>query len=344
MPGQGGGGNAGTPGQGGGGNAGTPGQGSGVNAGMPGQGGGGNAGTPGQGSGVNGGNQTSPSFWNSVFKSTNGEKGMYGHITGFASDFKTYGLKILLDKNVMGAAAAQYAGFKFEKIEGSTNYKVFGKENIKNKWANKLYQQYKEYKMDGTDKVLGPKSRRISSERVNAYLESKKLKPNGMSRWTYIKQKAMTTLQESHNPVNKTYWKLSNGLKMNGPVNFALTTAGTWYDYGSSKGKYHSKGLASTDFAGAISADVTIGAATAVTGSIFSSVLSGAVAGSAVPGLGTLIGAGTGLLVGIGSSIYFSTAGGKRKKQALARGFKKLYDGIGSKLKKGRRRLGELFG
>lgn len=93
-------------------------------------------------------------------------------------------------------------------------------------------------------------------------------------------------------------------LEGGGPVGIALNISGSAYDYSPWGNNAHA-GYVSTDFASNIVTDLTIGGASTVVGistGIASVALTGAVAGSVVPGIGTILG----LAAGIGFSLFMS--------------------------------------
>ncbi|MDI3311271.1 MAG: hypothetical protein QJR05_07560, partial [Thermoanaerobacterium sp.] len=310
----------------------------------------------GQGPNANSGQQEKiPSLLNIFIKTTDGERGNFGHIYGFFSDFKTYGLGLFLNSKLAGGALSWIAGFKFEKIEGTSNYKVYGKNKLNHKLLDRLYQKYKNYGFNGEEKTLGPNSRRISEARYNAFLKSKKLRTTDLSIHAYVKQSLKTALHDGWNPFtksainpknwfngnafNKNFFAKSNIFKMSGPVSYLMASAGTVYDYG--WGKNVNKGFGSTDFAADLTTEVAFGVGTTTIGSIASSVATGALAGSLVPGFGTVIGAGAGLLAGVVTSYLINgTATGRKVKKVVSKGIKWAYDGVVS----GFRKLGGLFG
>jgi hypothetical protein len=310
----------------------------------------------GQGPNANSGQEEKiPSLLNVFLKSTDGERGIFGHISGFFSDFKTYGLGLFLNSKLAGGALSWIAGFKFEKIEGTSNYKVYGKNKLNHKLLDRLYQKYKNYDFNGEEKTLGPNSRRISEARYNAFLKSKNLRTTALSIHAYVKQSLKTALHDGWNPFtksainpknwfngnafNKNFFAKSNIFKMSGPVSYLMASAGTVYDYG--WGKNVNKGFGSTDFAADLTTEVAFGVGTTAIGSIASSVATGALAGSVVPGFGTVIGAGAGLLAGVVTSYLINgTATGRKVKKVVSKGIKWVYDGVVS----GFRKLGGLFG
>ncbi|MFE8703873.1 hypothetical protein ACFYKX_25200 [Cytobacillus sp. FJAT-54145] len=296
-----------------------------------------------------------PPWYNVIFKSTDGSKGIAGHISGAISDFKTFGLGFL-NKNVSGGFLSMLAGFKYEQIGNSTNYKIFGKNKFDNKLLDNLYQKYKNYTFEGAEKNLGPNSRRISEARLNAFLESKKLKVTDKGFFKHVGNSVKTAINNSWNPFskefikpknwlkptkwfNKDFFAKSNVMKLSGPVGYLTTAFSSVYDY--NWGDNQHIGWKSSDFAAALTTDVAIGVVSTGISSVASSMAVGAVAGSAVPGLGTIVGAVAGLGAGLITTYLINGTGrGRRMKKAITSTIKKGYDWVGGGLKK----LGGLFG
>ncbi len=310
--------------------------------------------TDGGDDGNDGGGNT-PSLLNTLVKTTDGERGWFSHVTGFFDDFKTYGLGFL-NRDVAGAALSMMAGFKIEKIAGTKDgYRVSGQKNLK--IFDSLYQRYKGYDVNGSDRSLGIHTKRIKEKTFNAFLQSKELIPKNMKLstfmansvksgiidgWSPLTKKAFTSLSswKDGSAFNKAFVSKSNMIKMNGPLNYALAAAGTLWDY-SPIGNNSKQGYASSDFFTDLSTEVAIGVGSTAIGSIASSVTTGALAGSVVPGLGTVAGAAAGLLAGIGTAVFINrTSLGKGIKKGIKSGFKFVYSKIG----KGFGKVGELFG
>ncbi len=309
-----------------------------------------------------------PPWYNVIFKSTDGSKGWFSHVTGAIGDFKTFGLGFL-NQNVSGGLLSVIAGFKYAQIGDSSNYAVFGKNGFKNKILDNLYQKYKNYTIDGEAKKLGPNSRRISESRLNSFLDSKKLKQTDISVARHIGNSVVSSINNSWNPFgnpknwmnknvfnknffsknnmkilgsnlfNKDFFAKSNMAKLSGPIGYITTAASSVYNYGWGENK--EIGLKSTNFAADLTTDVAVGVVSTGIGSVASSMAAGALAGSAVPGLGTVAGAVAGLGAGLVTTYLINgTATGRRLKKAVSGGIKKAYDWVGGGLKK----LGGIFG
>ena len=299
--------------------------------------------------------EKTPSLLNTLIKTTDGERGWFSHVTGVFDDFKTYGLGFI-NRDVAGAALSMMAGFKIEKIAGTNDgYRVTGNKN--SKLLDSLYQRFKSYDVNGSARSLGNHTKRIKEKTYNAFLQSKGLKPKDMKLttfmansfksdlvdgWSPLSKKAFTSLSswKDGSAFNKAFVSKSNMIKMNGPLNYAMAAAGTLWDY-SPTGKNSKQGYASSDFFADLSTEVAIGVGTTAVGSVLSSMTAGALAGSVVPGLGTVAGAAVGLFTGLGAAVIINrTSVGKSIKNGIRSGFKFVYSKIG----KGLGKVGELFG
>ncbi|WP_394238875.1 hypothetical protein [Niallia oryzisoli] len=300
--------------------------------------------------------EKTPSLLNTLVKTTDGERGWFSHVTGIFDDFKTYGLGFL-NRDVAGAALSMMAGFKIEKIAGTTDgYKVTGQKN--SKLFDSLYQRYKGYDVNGSDRSLGTHTKRIKESTFNQFLQSKELRPKGMKLSTFVANSIKSGVIDGWSPFtkkiftspiksfkdrslfNKAFISKSNMIKMNGPLNYAMAAAGTLWDY-SPEGNNSKKGYFSSDFFTDLSTEVAIGVGSTAIGSIASSVATGMVAGSVVPGLGTVAGAAAGLLAGLGTAVFINrTSLGKGIKNGIKSGFKFVYSNIG----KGLGKVGGLIG
>src|SRR5690625_29700 len=298
-------------------------------------------GTATNGSATDGGALDSESsIWNTIFRSTNTSDGWFGQALGVVNDVKRY--VIGFGDDIAQGVTSIYAGFRFRDL-GDGYYSVYGRNNLNSQIGNWFYDRYRQYTFNGADAQFGPNSRRIGEARYNAFMNSNGL---GMNVANSLRQ----SMNSSWNVFSRDFWSASNSAKLGGPVGMLLTTAGSAYSY--TDGFSDMSGLASTDFAATLTSDVAIGVASTAVGSIASSMAAGAVAGSVVPGLGTIVGAGAGLLAGIGTSLFFNnTNTGRRIKDGIKNGAKAVYDGavnIGKKawdgLKTGFSNLGSLFG
>ncbi|GIN88501.1 hypothetical protein J6TS2_48870 [Heyndrickxia sporothermodurans] len=273
------------------------------------------------GSSSQGGN-SSPSIFSLLFKSSDSERGILGNILGGIRDYKTYILGFA-DK-VAQAGAAGYAGFGFTD-KGNSRYGVTGKNQLDNKIANWFYERYRGYKFNGEETAFGPQSRHIGSARQEAFFKSKRIGNIGNS--------VKGALNESWNIFSKDFYKAKNMVKLNGPVNVVLSSVNNLIDY-SKWGSKSKLGYASTDFAADLTVDTAIGVGSTALGALASSAAAGAIAGSTVPVVGTIVGAGVGLLVG-GVTTYLinGTATGRRLKKYVRDGVKYVYDGVVSGVK-----------
>jgi hypothetical protein len=275
---------------------------------------------------VFGGDDNSPpSILNILVGSTDSERGWIGQLIGGLKDYKRY--VVGFGDKIVQAAVAQYAGFQFKDL-GNGKYSIYGKQKINNKIGEWFYQRYKSYKFDKKDAYFGPKSRLIGEKRFNEFLKSKSLaSKNGF--WNNVGNATMKSLKESWAPFSKSFWKPSNMLKLGGPVNVALSSFNSIYDYGfGNDASKRDKGLASTDFAATLTTDVAIGVGSTAIGSVASSMAAGALVGTTVPVVGTIIGAGVGLAVGLGTTYLINGTGrGRRIKKATTKIIKNVYDG-----------------
>ncbi|PLS15384.1 hypothetical protein CVD28_23980 [Bacillus sp. M6-12] len=309
-----------------------------------GKGPGGSAGT-GDGSA---GEEKPPSLLNILVKTTDGERGWFSHVAGFFDDYKTYGLGFL-NRDVAGAALSWYGGFNIEKIAGTDAYKVSGRKKFDNKVLNNLYQRFKSYDVNGNARALGDHTKRIKETTFNAFQQSKQNMTTDMDLKTFVKNSVVSGINDGWNPfskkgLNKAFFAKSNVMKMNGPLNYAMATAGSIWDY-SPAGSKSDKGWASTDFAADVTTELAIGVGSTAIGSVASSIATGMAAGSVVPGLGTVAGAAAGLTVGLITTYLINgTERGRNLKKGLTKGIKWAYDGISKGVKSGFRKLGGLFG
>jgi hypothetical protein len=340
--------------------------GDGIEGGDPTKGGDSNIGgkNPDGGKAPNGG-EDYPTTLESIIKTTDNERGWFSHLTGFIDDYKTYGLGFILDKNVVGGAVSMLAGFEFEQAANGKGYNVKGKKDVK--YLNKLYQHYKSYVMNGNDRSLGTHTKYIKEKTYNLFRENKGLMHVNGNPYQHTWNNLKTHMSESWQPfskkvfskdlfkwsswkngslINKSFFSSSAVSKLNGPLNYIMASAGSIYDYG--WGSKQEKGFFSSDFFADVSTEVAIGATTTALGSIASSAFTGALAGSAVPGFGTVAGAVAGLAVGITISLGINrTDIGRSIKQGINSGFKYVYSGIGKGIKgigSGIGKLGGLFG
>ena len=278
-------------------------------------------------------NNAPPSLVNLWVKSSDGERGLIGHLIGGLKDVKTYLLGF--GDKMAQAGVSYYAGFKFKDL-GNGNYSIYGKEKINNKIGQWFYERYKSYKIDGKDAFFGPKSRHVGQAKINDFLDSKSLKGK-VGIWENMGKNTVKSLKESWVPFSKSFWKPSNMLKLGGPVNVALSSFNSIYDYGfGDDASKRGKGLASTDFAASLTTDVAIGIGSTAIGSVASSAATGMLVGSAVPVVGTAVGAVVGLGVGLLTTYAINgTATGRRIKAGATKAIKGAYDWGVDKAKSG---------
>ncbi|TMU82724.1 hypothetical protein FGG79_20805 [Bacillus sp. BHET2] len=278
-------------------------------------------------------NNAPPSLLNLWVKSSDGERGLIGNLIGGLKDVKTYILGF--GDKMAQAGVSYYAGFKFKDL-GNGNYSIYGDEKINNKIGQWFYERYKSYKIDDKDAFFGPKSRHVGQAKINDFLDSKSLKGKA-GFWRNMGKNTMKSLKESWVPFSKSFWKPSNMLKLGGPVNVALSSFNSIYDYGfGDDASKRGKGLASTDFAATLTTDVAIGIGSTAIGSIASSAATGALVGSTVPVVGTAIGAVVGLGAGLLTTYAINgTATGRRIKAGATKAIKGAYDWGVDKAKSG---------
>jgi hypothetical protein len=297
--------------------------------------------------------ESNPSVLNLFVSSTDTNRGTAGVMVGLLKDYKRYGLSFF-DK-IAQAGASYYAGFDFKDL-GNGKYSVYGKNKLNNKISDWFYQRYKTYKFDGNEAHFGPNSRHIGASRFNSFFESKSI-GGGAGFFGNTKNALLKSLNESWNPASKSFWKFSNSLKLGGPVNAVLSSFNSIYDYGFGDDQIkRSKGIRSTDFAATLTTDVAIGVGSTAIGSVASSMAAGALAGSAVPVVGTAVGAVVGLGAGLTTTYLINgTATGRRFKAGATKLIKNAYDGGVDLAKKGAKavsdgvssafkRIGGLFG
>ncbi|OIU72682.1 hypothetical protein [Rossellomorea aquimaris] len=297
--------------------------------------------------------ESNPSVLNLFVSSTDTSRGPAGFMVGLLKDYKRYGLSFF-DK-IAQAGASYYAGFNFKDL-GNGKYSVYGKNKLNNKISDWFYQRYKTYKFDGNEAHFGPNSRHIGKSRFDSFFESKSI-GGGAGFWGNTKNSLVKSLNESWNPASKSFWKFSNSLKLGGPVNAVLSSFNSIYDYGFGDDPIkRSKGIGSTDFAATLTTDVAIGVGSTAIGSVASSMAAGALAGSAVPVVGTAVGAVVGLGAGLTTTYLINgTATGRRLKAGATKLIKNAYDGGVDLAKKGAKavsdgvssafkRIGGLFG
>ncbi|WP_090399094.1 hypothetical protein [Natribacillus halophilus] len=111
---------------------------------------------------------------------------------------------------------------------------------------------------------------------------------------------------------NDRIGSLSTNLRGAGIIGAGLTSASHIWDYTLGD----SAGDGGTAFASEMITDVGIIGGGTTAASIGSGVAAGALAGSAVPGIGTLVGAG----VGLGSTLFMMTSPGQRMRDGIQSG------------------------
>ncbi len=266
-----------------------------------------------------------------------------------------------LNRDVAGGILSSYAGFGFTTSKKPNMHGVGGNNGYNNKLLDYLYQRYKSYTYNDGAAHFGPYSRHIGTDRANAFLDGKKLRPFNKSLISHVGDSLKTSLKNSWSPfssnilkpsiilkpkewfksgiINKDFFAKSNMLKLSGPIGYLTTAANSIYDYG--WGAKKDTGILSTNFAADLTTDLGIGVISTGVGSVASSLAAGAVAGSVVPGVGTVIGAAAGLAGGLVTTYLINgTATGRNLKKKVSNGIKKAYDWVGGGLKK----LGGLFG
>ena len=268
-----------------------------------------------------------PSMLNVLVKSTDGERGLFGHVTGAIKDIKTYWFGF--GEKLLGPIAAYQAGFKIVP-DGTGNYKILGQRYVKNPILNYYFQKFKEYTVDGKTRKLNV---RLGQDLLDDYHASKKIPIEGnqnKSKWQLTKDAAKSSVNDAINIKSKGFWKLSNIAKLNGPVNVLLSSANSVFDYSKwGDPEKSKKGYASTDFAADLTTDVGIGVGITALSSVAGSMAAGAMVGTAVPVpiVGTLVGAGVGLIVGGVSTVLLNTKTGRAVKQFARDAVKSVYDG-----------------
>src|SRR5699024_10710321 len=233
--------------------------------------------------------EESPSFLNTILNSTKKSDHFIEKVANFAIDVRNYVLN--LGDNVAQGLIATAAGFKFNQLADG-KYAVYGKNNVNHSIGNGFYNWYRAYDYNGNHTKFGQHAGRIGEARYNAFMQSKNLVgTNGMFSATVSSSKS--SMNKSWNVFSKSFWKPSTMMKMGGPVGVTLTSVGSISEY--SDGFTDFSGLASTDFAASLTTDVAIGMTSTAAGSLASTMGTGALAGSLVPGVGTAIGAVIGL-------------------------------------------------
>ena len=133
--------------------------------------------------------------------------------------------------------------------------------------------------------------------------------------------------------INFSFFKKDTFLKGNGIANIVLSGVAR------AEENYHDPSRTKTDFAAGVTTDVMLGigqtAASVGVGAFVSSIATSAMAGSVVPGIGTLAGAATGL----GIAIFLNTPWGRRVSTKVEAGVNGLSKGEGF-----RRRLSQKIG
>ncbi|QPC48276.1 hypothetical protein [Mangrovibacillus cuniculi] len=277
------------------------------------------------------------------------DRGVVGHVSGAVEDYKEYYLGFL-NKEVIGGATSWYAGFNLKRVEGKNGFKVSAKREIKNSIFKGLYNEYLQYDDAGKSKSLGNHTKYIKESTFNKFRQTKGLWTTDTTYASALKQ-SLSNVNNEWNPLsikkdvnswnpfkkvglNKAFGSGSMLGKLSGPMNYALAAVGSVYDFGEG-GKMAKFGYQSTEFAASLTTEIGIGVATTGLSSIASSVAAGALVGSAVPGLGTVVGAAAGLAVAVASNYLLNgTTRGKRLKsnltQAVNLGYKKVTKGIRS--------------
>ena len=271
----------------------------------------------------------------SFFKFTNDESSVTERIAGGISDFKKYVLGF--GKKVAEGSSSIYAGFKFNPKD-SGKYGVSNKHNVKNSIVDKFYQKYKKFTLQGKDYFVKPGTAHVGQGYVDDFLKSKGIANTTGSFSKFIKSSVAgikPALNDGYNVFSKDFWAKSNMAKMNGPVNIALSSFGSIYNYGIPGGKHTDIGLASTDFAADLTTEVAIGVGTTALSTVAASMAAGAMGGSVVPGLGTIVGATAGLATGLIVAYGLNTPVGRKVKGAVKDGVKFVYDGAVNGVKKG---------
>ncbi|MCG7344229.1 hypothetical protein MHZ92_08795 [Sporosarcina sp. ACRSL] len=271
-----------------------------------------------------------PSMLNALVKSTDGSRGILGHMVGVLRDVKTYWFGF--GEKLLGPLAAYQANFNIVP-DGKGNYKVMGQRYLKNSVLNHYFQKFKEYTVDGKTRKLNV---RLGQDLLDDYHASKKLPIEGnqnKTKWQLAKDAAKSSVDDAINVTSKGFWKPSNIAKLNGPLNVLLSSANSLIDYSDSKWsadpEKSKKGYLSTDFAADITTDVAIGVGITAASSLVGSMAAGAVAGTLVPIpiLGTAVGAVVGLGVGLISTALLNTKTGQAVKQFARDSVKAVYDG-----------------
>ncbi|MDX1806281.1 MAG: hypothetical protein R3267_04610, partial [Paenisporosarcina sp.] len=314
-----------------GGQGGTGDAGTGGTPGTGGQGGSGDAGTGGTpGTGGQGGSGDSGTGGGSEDSNSQVDRGVAGDIANVAGNVKKYVLGF--GDTVLQGATAQYAGYTINEL-ASGNYKITGQSSINNQFFNHFYDKFKKYELNDRNAYLPTNGANPRFNRVDAFIDSKKI-ADITSPKTFINsalKSAKSSVNKGFNLFSKDFYGKSNLMKLNGPVNLALSSFNSIYDY--SAGGKSSIGLASTDFAADLTTDVAIGVGTTALSTIGASMAAGAIGGSVVPGLGTIVGAAAGLLVGLTVTLLLETGPGKAVKKAVRDGVKFVYDGAVSGVK-----------
>ena len=277
-------------------------------------------------------------------KSNNGE--MITRLSDRVSNFLDIGKSILNNgENFVSGLIATTMGFSFKSIDptiittangqqkiietyriegkhGTNKFQKFVNENIEKRYYrylnsfdnnNVFLKNVNQSKVLRATKIInGDTVKNILNGNFNV---SKILKNDLIDNWSFS---------------SSNFWSPENWIKGNGAANIILSTGGTLADYtfGKNKGNMNSSG-----FYAALSTDITLGvASTALSAGagLMAAAGTGAAFGSVVPGIGTAIGAGVGIL----ASIYLASSGGKKLKKAVNGFFKRGYDWIGNRFKR----------
>jgi hypothetical protein len=214
-----------------------------------------------------------------------------------------------------------------------TNYRINGKSKMKTgktkieKWLNenieKRYYDYLKNLKNNSTILKTPRGMQESVLRATKKISSNSFK-KFMTENFSIKGALKSDFLDNWSFKGSNFWSPKNWIKGNGFANVLISTGGTIYDYtvGEQKGK-----IFSTDFAAALSTDISLGlTTTAVSAGAgwAAAAIAGGTFGSVIPGLGTVIGAG----VGIVASLFLVSNSGKKFKEKVKKAFKWLYDGL----------------
>lgn len=265
---------------------------------------------------------------------------------------------------ILDGSLSLIAGFRIKDLNTATGnknlYQILGKNNVVkntnpfNLWLNQRYnnylQSFKENKLilkgtQTTSKFLDAKGKTqsvvtwdlrsgttVKAKKMNKFIQenmsfkavTSKIGKDMAENWFGINNPLKW---KSEKIFNRDFFKLSKMAKGNGLANVIISVAPRISEFS----KQENKKAHVTDFAAGITTDVAFGVgSTAISAGAgwLAAMGAGAAAGSVVPGVGTVVGA----LTGIGLSIFLGSKWGTNLKNATQKGIKKLFDGVKGKL------------